>query len=75
MKKYVYFLKSKCLYSILLIIASVPIISQTYTLNNGARNGKINNNVVQHGLYSYSILANDFKNKSFIYTGIVTLIK
>jgi len=42
---------------------------------NGIWDGKINNNSIQHGVYSYSILVNDFKNKPFIYTGIVTLIK
>jgi gliding motility-associated-like protein len=42
---------------------------------NGIWDGTINNNAVQHGLYSYSILVNDFKNKPFIYTGTVTLIK
>ena len=46
-----------------------------YNEDNGTWDGKINNNLVQHGLYSYSILVNDFKNKPFIYTGIVTLIK
>ena len=42
---------------------------------NGIWDGKLNNNIVQHGVYSYSILVNDFKEKPFIYTGIVTLIK
>ena len=46
-----------------------------YNEDNGSWDGKINNNTVQHGLYSYSILVNDFKNKPFIYTGIVNLIK
>jgi gliding motility-associated-like protein len=46
-----------------------------YNEDNGVWNGEINNNLVQHGLYSYSILVNDFKNKPFVYTGIVTLIK
>jgi gliding motility-associated-like protein len=34
-----------------------------YNEDNGTWDGKINNNLVQHGLYSYSILVNDFKNK------------
>ena len=42
---------------------------------NGAWDGKINNNIVQNGTYSYTILVSDFKDKAFIYTGIVTLIK
>jgi len=46
-----------------------------YNEDDGIWDGKINNNTVQHGLYSYSILVNDFKNKPFIYTGTVTLIK
>ena len=46
-----------------------------YNEKNGTWDGKINNNTVQHGLYSYSILVNDFKNKPIIYTGNVTVIK
>jgi len=46
-----------------------------YNEDNGTWDGKINENAVQHGFYSYSILVTDFKNKSFIYTGIVNLIK
>ena len=42
---------------------------------NGAWDGKLNNNIVQNGTYSYTILGTDFKDKAFIYTGIVTLIK
>jgi len=42
---------------------------------NGIWDGKINNQIVQNGTYSYTILVTDFKNKAFIYTGIVTLIK
>jgi len=42
---------------------------------NGIWDGKLNNYVAQNGVYSYSILVNDFKNKPFIYTGNVTLIK
>jgi hypothetical protein len=30
---------------------------------------------VQNGTYSYTILVSDFKDKPFIYKGIVTLIK
>ena len=46
-----------------------------YNQDNGTWDGNINNNAAQHGFYSYSILVNDFKNKPFIYTGIVNLIK
>ena len=42
---------------------------------NGIWDGKIKGNLVQDGVYTYSILANDFKNKPFIYTGIITLLK
>lgn len=42
---------------------------------NGIWDGKVNGNFVQDGVYSYSILAIDFKDKPFIYTGIVTLLK
>jgi len=42
---------------------------------NGIWDGKINNQIVQNGTYSYTISVTDFKNKAFIYTGIVTLIK
>jgi hypothetical protein len=42
---------------------------------NGIWNGKFKNNVVQNGTYSYTILVSDFKDKPFIYKGIVTLIK
>ena len=38
-------------------------------------NGTVNNTIVQNGIYSYSILINDFKNKPFVYTGIVNLLK
>ena len=48
----------------------------TFTPNNDNDkwNNKVNNKV-QHGIYSYSILVNDFKNKPFIYTGIITILK
>jgi len=46
-----------------------------YNKENGRWDGKLNNNAIQHGIYSYSILVNDFKDKPFIYTGIVRLIK
>ena len=42
---------------------------------NGAWDGKLNNNTVQNGTYSYTILVSDFKDKLFLYKGIVTLIK
>jgi gliding motility-associated-like protein len=46
-----------------------------YKEKNGIWDGKLNNNLVQNGTYSYSILVSDFKDKYFIYTGIVNLIK
>jgi len=46
-----------------------------YKEKNGIWDGKLNNNLVQDGTYSYSILVIDFKDKPFIYTGILTLIK
>jgi len=46
-----------------------------YNEDNGAWDGKINNNAVEIGFYSYSVLVNDFKDKPFIYTGIINLIK
>ena len=46
-----------------------------YKEKNGAWDGKLNNNIVQNGTYSYTILVTDFKDKPFIYTGIVSLIK
>ena len=46
-----------------------------YNEENGEWDGKVNNNLVPNEIYSYSILINDFKDKPFIYTGIVTLIK
>ena len=50
---------------------------------DGTQNGQIGNSwnyipygqIVSNGLYTYSILVYDFKNKPFIYTGLVTLIK
>jgi gliding motility-associated-like protein len=42
---------------------------------NGIWDGKLNNKTVQNGTYSYTILVSDFKDKPFIYTGNVTLIK
>ena len=39
-----------------------------YNKDDGIWDGSINGNAVQKGLYSYSILVNDFKNKPFVYT-------
>ena len=46
-----------------------------YQKENGGWNGEVNNNIIQHGLYSYTILVNDFKGKIFTYTGNVSLIR
>tara|TARA_B110000879_G_scaffold179117_1_gene234856 strand:- start:293 stop:631 length:339 start_codon:yes stop_codon:yes gene_type:complete len=51
------------------------VTNSAYYIDNGTLDGKINNNVVEQGLHSYSILVNYFKNKPFIYTEIVNLIK
>ena len=44
-----------------------------YNEDDGVWDGKLNNNLVQNGIYSYSILANDFKGKPFVYTGLLTI--
>ena len=46
-----------------------------YNEDNGIWDGTIDDKAAPGGLYSYSIVVNDFKDKPFIYTGIVTLIK
>jgi gliding motility-associated-like protein len=46
-----------------------------YNEENGFWDGKVNDNLVQNGIYSYSILVYDFKDKPFIYTGIITLLQ
>ena len=46
-----------------------------YDVDNGKWDGTMNNNFIIGGLYSYSITVFDFKDKPFIYTGLVTLIK
>jgi gliding motility-associated-like protein len=46
-----------------------------YNEDNGKWNGTMNNDFIISGLYSYSITVFDFKDKPFIYTGLVTLIK
>ena len=46
-----------------------------YNADNGKWNGMINEKFAVSGLYSYSISVFDFRDKPFIYTGIVTLIK
>jgi len=42
---------------------------------NGIWDGKMNGHIVQEGIYPYSILAIDFKDKPFIYTGTITLVR
>jgi gliding motility-associated-like protein len=46
-----------------------------YNEDNGKWNGTQNDKMINNGLYVYSILIYDFKNKPFIYTGLVTLVK
>jgi len=46
-----------------------------YDRDNGKWEGILNNNLVNSGVYSYSITVLDFNDKPFIYTGIITLIK
>ena len=46
-----------------------------YNEDNGKWDGILKNNLINSGVYSYSITVLDFKNKPFIYTGIITLIK
>jgi len=46
-----------------------------YNEDNGKWDGTQNGKMVNNGLYTYLILVYDFKNKPFIYTGLVTLIK
>ena len=46
-----------------------------YDEDNGRWDGTQNGKMVKNGLYTYSIIVYDFKNKPFIYTGLVTLIK
>jgi gliding motility-associated-like protein len=46
-----------------------------YDRDNGKWDGILNNNLVNSGVYSYSITVLDFNDKPFIYTGIITLIK
>ena len=42
---------------------------------NGGWDGTLNGTKVQDGVYSYFILVNDFKDKPFTYSGIITLLK
>ena len=46
-----------------------------FETKNGVWDGTMKNSLVQEGVYSYSILSYDFKDKPFIYTGLVSLIK
>jgi gliding motility-associated-like protein len=44
-----------------------------YNEDNGKWNGTINNNLIINGVYAYSITVLDFKDKPFIYTGLITI--
>ena len=46
-----------------------------FETKNGVWDGTMNNSLVQEGVYSYSIISYDFKDKPFIYKGLVSLIK
>ena len=46
-----------------------------YKGENMGWDGTQNGELVENGTYSYSILVQDYKDKPFIYTGIVTLIR
>jgi gliding motility-associated-like protein len=46
-----------------------------YNEDNGKWDGTINNNEIPIGIYSYSISVFDFKDRLFIYTGLITLIR
>ena len=46
-----------------------------YKKKNGSWDGKINNNPAQIGVYLYSIISYDFKNKPFKFTGSFSLTK
>ena len=46
-----------------------------YNEDNSKWDGTLKNNTIAGGLYSYSITVYDFKDKPFIYTGIITLLK
>ena len=46
-----------------------------YNEDNKKWDGTLNDNLITNGLYSYSITVLDFKEKPFIYTGLVTLIR
>ena len=43
-----------------------------YNEDNGKWDGKINNDLIA-GVYAYSITVLDFKDKPFIYTGLITI--
>jgi len=46
-----------------------------YNEDNGKWDGTSNYNNILNGIYSYSIKVLDFKNKPFIYTGTVNLLR
>ena len=46
-----------------------------YNEDNGQWDGKVNNNDIVDGVYTYSISVFDFNNRLFIYSGILNLIK
>ncbi|MAX05695.1 MAG: hypothetical protein CMD19_04480, partial [Flavobacteriales bacterium] len=46
-----------------------------YNEDNGQWDGKVNNNDIVYGVYTYSISVFDFNNRLFIYSGILNLIE
>ena len=44
-----------------------------YNEDNGSWDGKINNNLIANGVYAYCITVLDFKDKPFIYRGLITI--
>ena len=48
---------------------------QIFKAENEGWDGKKNGQYVQNGVYSYSIIVTDFKNKIFKYTGTIRLLR
>ena len=46
-----------------------------YDYDNGKWDGIINEEIAPSGIYSYYIIVFDYKNKPYIYKGILSLLK